>query len=153
MGIPVVFFGCAMRGGHSVISREELRELQQSVKSILGYELASEHQTQNGIIGRENQLNPTEIHDRDWEFLEIADICVFEISNPSLGVGAEIADALAMGKPVLCLYSAQIDESSVSAYIRGKEGSDFTPSDFRYMTYTDINHALSLIEKFVDDNL
>lgn len=109
-----------MRGGHDSVSREELARLPDVIEE-LGYTLMSRHQTQEGIVEQENKLDPVDIHDRDYQWLRDADVGIFEITNPSLGVGAEIADMIHEGKPILLLY--QGDEQGLSAYIRGKATS------------------------------
>lgn len=141
-----VFFGCSMRGGQAVVSREELAQFPEIIES-LGFVLASKHQTEKGVLEKENALTPVAIHDRDYDWLLASDVGVFEISNPSLGVGAEIADMLHMGKPVLCLFSG--DKDKVSAYIRGKEGSKHITTSFAAKRYASLAEAKRLIEDFV----
>ena len=111
-----VFFACSMRGRHNILSQEFLRQIADMLEEI-GLELMSKHQTQQGIIQQENRKKNILIHDRDYAWLKGCDI-IAEISNASLGVGAEISDAIHMKKPVLGLY--HISKSKISAYIRGK---------------------------------
>lgn len=115
-----IFFSCSMRGGHKKASTGELKEIVDVIENS-GFELVSKHQTDTGIIEKEREFSLREIHDRDLEWLKEADFVVAEISNPSLGVGAEVTDAVHMGKPVLCIYKKGIGKS-VSAYLRGKPG-------------------------------
>ena len=49
------------------------------------------------------------IHDRDVELLEQSDVIVAEVTQPSLGVGYELGRAVAMAKPILCLYRPQVN--------------------------------------------
>ena len=116
-----IFFGCSMRGGHSAVSREDLEMIPLFIEE-LGHELASKHQTEKGILQKENLLTKPEIHDRDYRWILDSAYGIFEISNPSLGVGSEISDMLHEGKPVLCLYKKELI-ATVSAYILGKDGS------------------------------
>ena len=44
------------------------------------------------------------IHDRDLAWLQQADVVVAEVTQPSLGVGYELGRAVALHKPVLCLF-------------------------------------------------
>uniref|UniRef100_A0A8C2Y0N5 2'-deoxynucleoside 5'-phosphate N-hydrolase 1 n=1 Tax=Capra hircus TaxID=9925 RepID=A0A8C2Y0N5_CAPHI len=44
------------------------------------------------------------IHDRDLAWLQQADVVVAEVTQPSLGVGYELGWAVALHKPVLCLF-------------------------------------------------
>lgn len=59
-----------------------------------------------------------EIFKKECELLKKSDILVAEVSEPSLGVGYEIALALEAGKKVLCLFR-QADHSTVSSMIAG----------------------------------
>lgn len=142
-----VFFGCAMRGGQEIVSREELARFPQIIEE-LGYELASKHQTQKGIIEKEDKLTKTHIHDRDYKWELESDAGVFEISNPSLGVGGEISDMIHQGKPVLCLFKMGL-EDKVSAYVQGKMGSQFVKTPFESCSYSDLEDAKSKIQKFL----
>jgi len=115
-----VFFSCSMRGGYSNVAQEELRKIPDIIEE-LGMEVISKHQTQEDFIEHESRLTDTEIHDRDYRWLQEADVIIAEITNPSLGVGAEIADAVHLGIPVLCVYKKEY-ENQISAYISGKTG-------------------------------
>lgn len=145
-----VFFGCAMRGGHNVVSREDLAKFPDIIEG-LGYQLASRHQTQAGIIGQENKLTKTHIHDRDYRWEKESDVGVFEISNPSLGVGGEISDMVHLGKPVLCLFERGL-EDSVSAYVQGMMGSQYVPTPFEFYAYQSLQDAREKIKQFVESN-
>ena len=134
-----VFFACSMRGSFDAVDQKTLQQLPVALEE-LGLELMSKHQTQEGIVEQENQTTNTFIHDRDYKWLEDCDFVVAEISNPSLGVGGEIADAANLGKPVLGVY--QLDEDKISAYIRGKlEGYD----KGRHTKYKDINEFKKIV--------
>lgn len=54
------------------------------------------------------------------ELLKKADVMVAEVTTPSLGVGYEIRDVIASGKPILCLYRPQPDRR-LSALIAGNK--------------------------------
>ncbi|MCL5410614.1 MAG: hypothetical protein M1324_02025 [Patescibacteria group bacterium] len=143
----MAFFGSSMRGGQAIVSRDELVQLKDAIRE-LGIKFVSEHQTQAGIIAKEDELSPVNIHDRDWENGQRSRIGIFEVSNPSLGVGAEISDLLHMGIPVICLYHQRIDEKAVSAYIRGKEGSMYVSAPFECCEYADTEHVRDLVREF-----
>jgi 2'-deoxynucleoside 5'-phosphate N-hydrolase len=147
----VIYFGCSMLGGCPHVSREILVEFPRIIKS-LGYQLASEHQTCPGVIEAEACLNPTYIHDRDYAWLLESHAGIFEISNPSLGVGAEISDMIRVGKPVLMLYQEEL-ESLVSAYIRGKCGSRYVKSPVVCRSYRDMAMAEDIVAEFMAGNL
>ncbi|EHB10864.1 Deoxyribonucleoside 5'-monophosphate N-glycosidase [Heterocephalus glaber] len=70
------------------------------------------------------------IHDRDMVWLQQADVVVAEVTQPSLGVGYELGRAVALNKPVLCLFRPQSGRV-LSAMIRGAEdGSRFQVWDY-----------------------
>ncbi|HDS45829.1 MAG TPA: hypothetical protein ENN68_07045 [Methanomicrobia archaeon] len=115
-----VFFSCSMRGGYSRVKQAELRKIPDMIEE-LDLELLSRHQTQANFAERESRLTNQQIHDRDYRWLEEADLVIAEITNPSLGVGAEIADAIHLKLPVLAVYKREY-EDQISAYIRGKPG-------------------------------
>ncbi len=109
-----------MRGGFKRLAQEELRKIPDIIEA-LGLVLISRHQTSENFIEDESGLTDKDIHDRDYQWLNEADVVIAEITNPSLGVGAEIADAVNLGIPVLCVYKKEY-EHQISAYIRGKAG-------------------------------
>ena len=146
----VVYFGCSMLGGYAAVSREEVARLQQRIAE-LGYRLASHHQTQPGVLEREAKLEPSLIHDRDYRWLLDSDVGVFEISNPSLGVGSEISDMIFAGKPVLMLFKHGL-EDKISSYIRGKVGSSFVPVPVECHPYKDVDEASARITAFINDH-
>ncbi len=115
-----VFFSCSMRGGFEKLAQEELRKIP-DILEAQGMAVISRHQTREKFMEDESRLTDSEIHDRDYGWLKEADIVIAEITNPSLGVGAEIADAVNLGIPVLCVYKQEY-EQQISAYVRGKAG-------------------------------
>ena len=135
-----VFFSCSMRGGYSRVKQAELREIPDIIEE-LGLELISRHQTQVNFLERESRLTEQQIHDRDYRWLEEADLVIAEITNPSLGVGAEIADAVHLKIPVLAVYKREY-ENQISAYIRGKTG-------VVCRAYSDHGELKEVIQEFV----
>jgi 8-oxo-dGTP pyrophosphatase MutT (NUDIX family) len=143
-----VYFGCSMLGGYALVSREELAGFPKLIEE-LGYRLASDHQTQPGVLEREAKLEPTLIHDRDYQWLLDSDVGVFEISNPSLGVGSEISDMIYAGKPVLMLFKEGLEER-ISAYLRGKAGSKFMSGPIQCRSYRNLQDAGARIRDFIE---
>ncbi len=115
-----VFFSCSMRGGYRRVAQAELRKIPDIIEA-LGMEVISRHQTDENFVKTESGLTDQAIHDRDYRWLQKADLVIAEITNPSLGVGAEIADAVNLGISVLAVYKREY-EGEISAYIRGKPG-------------------------------
>jgi nucleoside 2-deoxyribosyltransferase len=145
-----VFFGCSMRGGYGLLSRQELAMIPQIIEE-LGHEVTSRHQTKQGIIAEEDRLNPTDIHDRDFQWLKDSDAGIFEITNSSIGTGEEISDLVGLGKPVLCLYKKEL-ENKISAYGRGKKGSRFVHTVFDCFGYESLDDAKNRIREFLKEN-
>ncbi len=143
-----VYFGCSMLGGYANVSREDLAGFPGMIVEM-GHQVASDHQTRPGVIERESKLDPAYIHDRDYQWMLESDIGIFEISNPSLGVGGEISDMIHMGKPVLLLFKKGLEEK-VSSYIRGKIGSRFVESPVTCAAYEDQKDAGEWIRRFID---
>ena len=137
------FFACSMRGGYGAVSQETLSQIPDALEEI-GLKLMSRHQTQKGIIAQENKETTVAIHDRDYGWLEDCEFVVAEISNPSLGVGSEISDATALGRPVLGLY--QLPEDKISAYVRGK--LERYPKG-HHTQYTDLDDLKIKVREFV----
>ena len=102
------------------MAQEELRKIPDIIEE-LGMAVISRHQTSERFMEIESGLTDKAIHDRDYRWLKGADMVIAEITNPSLGVGAEIADVVNLGIPVLCVYKRDY-EHQISAYIRGKAG-------------------------------
>jgi len=112
-----IYFAGSIRGGRDLADRyHELIKLLQSHGKVY-----TEHVGDDNKISREDgNLTDREIHDRDMDWIRNADLMVAEVSVPSLGVGYEIANALRLGKPLLCLYS-QTAKHRLSAMISGSE--------------------------------
>ncbi len=142
-----VFFACSMRGGQGVVDQEYLRQIPEVLKE-LGLELVSEHQTQEGIIQKEDELTPADIHDRDYTWIKDSDVLIAEISNPSLGVGGEISDAIPFGRPVLAIY--QQAPNKVSAYARGK--LDVYDKGY-HVQYKSLDGLRDIVSGFMDEFL
>jgi 2'-deoxynucleoside 5'-phosphate N-hydrolase len=143
-----VYFGCSMLGGYTAVSREEIARLHNLIAEM-GYRLASDHQTQPGVLEREAKLEPAFIHDRDYQWLLDSEVGVFEISNPSLGVGSEISDMISADKPVLMLFKQGL-EDKISAYLRGKVGSKYVTCPIQCHGYSDLQDAGERIKAFID---
>jgi len=143
----VVYFGCSMLGGYTLVSREDIAGFPKLIQS-LGYRLASDHQLQPGVLEREAKLEPAFIHDRDYQWLLDSHVGVFEISNPSLGVGSEISDMIYAGKPILMLFKHGL-EDKISAYLRGKAGSKYVTCRVECHPYLDLEDAGAKITKFI----
>ncbi len=96
-----IYFAGSIRGGRqdAEIYRHTIAHLQ-TKGTVL-----TEHIGHQGLSPEgESTMTDQEIHDRDLEWLRLSDAVVAEVTNPSLGVGYEIAMAVGMKKKVLCLF-------------------------------------------------
>ena len=87
--------------------------------------------------------NDRYIHDRDIAWLSACDLLVAEVSVPSLGVGYELGYAVALKKPVLCLYRSDF-ERPLSAMIAGSPG-------IKTAVYSSIDEARRILEGFLKE--
>ena len=112
-----IYFAGSIRGG-----RDDADIYYQIINHLQQFgEVLTEHVGDNSIsLKGENTLDDYQIHDRDIKWLKSSDIIIAEVTNPSLGVGYEIAMALNMSKKVICLYKSQ-EGKRLSAMISGSK--------------------------------
>jgi nucleoside 2-deoxyribosyltransferase len=109
-----VFFAGSIRGGSNYSSY---------YKEILDYLMnycvvISEHLDKKTTGTQAASTADEHIYARDVGWIRESDVLVAEVTQPSVGVGYEIAYAEAHGKPVLALYCLDAD-TSISAMIFG----------------------------------
>ena len=137
-----VYFACSMRGGYQNTGLVNLKKLTDILQEA-GFDVLTTHTTEDGSIEKEKSLDTTHIYERDYRWIKECDFMVAEISNPSLGVGSEISDAITLKKPVITMFS--IDELKVSAYILGKLKKT---ENCRYSKYDNENDFIEIIKEF-----
>ena len=132
-----IYFAGSIRGGR--VDRENYLKI---IKYLQKYgEVLTEHIGDKKISDRGDVgLSEEEIYDRDIKWLTDADVVIAEVSNPSFGVGYEIAKAGTMGKRILCLYKIKKDKF-LSAMIAGS-------FDVEVRRYSKLEGALRNIDKF-----
>lgn len=112
-----IYFAGSIRGGREDLALYlEIIGYLQSKGIVLTEHIGDKDLTSSG----EAALSDREIYTRDLEWLTSADCVVAEVSTPSLGVGFEIAKAIGMQKPVICLCRKN-SERRLSAMIAGCE--------------------------------
>ena len=96
-----LYFACSITGG-----RELESVYQQIVAALLaaGHEIPTSHLAQSEVMENERVLDPRDVYERDVDWIRNCDAVIAEVSVPSHGVGYEIAFALGIGKPVLCIH-------------------------------------------------
>lgn len=115
-----IYFAASISGGRD--DQGLYRQLIDFMKS-LGHQVLTEHiGNPNLSKNGEHELSATEIRGRDINWLEKSDIVVAETTQPSLGVGYELAYAEKINKPVLILHRNH--ERHLSAMISGTHHFD-----------------------------
>lgn len=134
-----------MRGGNDNAPLYSLKQLQNALKEI-GLEVISMHQTEEGILEKEDKLSETSVYRRDRDWIKQCYLLVAEMSDASHGVGAEISHAIDDGLWVLGVYNVPAER--VSKYVRGMI-TDYRPKG-RHAQYYDINDFKRIVNEFVD---
>ena len=133
-----IYFSCSIIGGRvdEAIYTAIVDDLQAH-----GHEVVNSHLARPGVVLLEQRMDPREVYQRDVFWIKDCDVLVAEVSTPSHGVGYEIALALTLRKPVLCLYR---QSARVSKMITGNDEPTLTVA-----TYADQAGALELVRRFV----
>lgn len=134
-----VYFACSIRGGRD--DSKTYIELVEYIKlrvTVLSEIFADGKLTAQGMNKPSREIWRT---DTDW--VKKADAIIAEVTNPSLGVGYEIAFAENLRKPILALF--RIDsERKLSAMIDGAPG-------VQVCSYYELNEAKEAIDKFLNE--
>jgi len=137
-----VYFACSIRGGREDAAHYgEIVEIIKKHATVLTEIFADKTLTTNGM-----NAPSVEIWTKDMDWVRQADMLIAEVTNPSLGVGYEIANAEIMNKPVLCLYrpsegrklSAMIDGSPRSVVV---EYIDIASAEQAIVNFIKSSHA------------
>lgn len=132
-----IYFAGSIRGGRDDIALyKKIINYLESIGEVLTEHIGDDEITLEG----ETTLTNKQIYTRDLNWLSTADVVVAEVTNPSLGVGFEIAKAIDMNKKVLCLFRLQSDKK-LSAMISGC-------SDVQVEKYQTPEDAGKIIEDF-----
>jgi len=132
-----IYFACSITGG-----RELESTYQQIVAALIadGHEIPTSHLAQSEVIENERELTPHYVYERDVNWIKNCDVLIAEVSVPSHGVGYEIAFALEIGKPVLCIYETG---RKVSKMIIGNHDPALITK-----SYANLEEAISLVRAF-----
>jgi len=102
---PKIYFAGAISAGRE---RQPLYAEMVHFLETLGAEVLSAHVARADVLEHEAKLSAEEIFNRDLQFIESCDGMIAEVSRPSLGVGYEIATALSLWRPTLCLCEQEV---------------------------------------------
>jgi len=132
-----IYFACSIRGGRDdAESYAKIVEHTKTQATVLTEIFADGKLSAHGSSGTSE-----EIYAKDIAWVRQADGVIAEVTNPSLGVGYEIAKAEEWGKPVLALFRED-GSRRLSAMIDG------SPS-LEIVRYTELDEAFDAINVFV----
>jgi len=137
-----IYFAGSIRGG-----RGDARVYQSMIEYLSRFgEILTEH-VGDASLSEKGDDGPDDkfIHDRDMEWLSACDLVVAEVSVPSLGVGYELAHAVTLNKPVLCLYNSESGRT-LSAMISGSPG-------IQTARYNSFDEAKVILADFLKETL
>jgi nucleoside 2-deoxyribosyltransferase len=96
-----IYFACSITGGR------DFEPVYQAISAALlkdGHTVPTANLADPGVKALESKVSPREVYERDAAWIRECEVLVAEVSTPSHGVGYEVAYALSIGKPVLCIY-------------------------------------------------
>ena len=133
-----IYFACSITGGR------DFEPVYQAIIAALlsdGHTIPTAHLADSSVKALEAIVSPREVYERDVVWIKDCDALVAEVSTPSHGVGYEVAFALSIGKPVLCIYQAG---QPISKMLSGN-----THPRLQVNSYPDTVHAIALIRSFL----
>jgi nucleoside 2-deoxyribosyltransferase len=133
-----IYFSCSLTGGRK---DEEIYALLVEHLQDGEHEVPTAHLAHPEVMSLEQTIDPAEVFARDIDWLKSCDAVVAEVSTPSHGVGYEIAYALFLHKPVLCLYA---QDAVVSKMITGNNSRGLV-----VFSYRDHQEALEILDDFL----
>lgn len=140
-----VYFACAVAGGrdYAFIYKDFVETIKACGVEVLG-ELFADPELE-AEVGTNPELTPDKVWERDVDWLRSADALIAEVSQPSLGVGYEIALAESLKKPVLALFYKKSDRR-FSPMFQGNP-------NIQVVQYTDKEEAINAIRSFIKNAL
>lgn len=136
-----VYFACSITGGR------EFEAVYQQIVAALeadGHIIPTSHLAQAEAMEGERLLTARDVYERDVNWIRNCDALIAEVSVPSHGVGYEIAFALQIGKPTLCLSQ---QGRKVSKMITGNPDPAL-----RVMTYKTVEEAVQILLDYLSDS-
>ena len=135
--MPKIYFACSIRGGRDDAAwYADLAKHIANQAQLLSEIFADQSLTDSGMD------KPSEdIWQQDISWVKEAQAIIAEVTNPSLGVGYEIAKAEEWNKPVLALFRKN-SSRSLSAMIEG-------PPACTVVYYETLSDAQIAIDQFI----
>jgi hypothetical protein len=129
-------FACSIRGGGDTSLYQDIVD---AIKKA-GGDVLSEVFVHDAINYGGSPLPADEIYKRDTEMIHECDVVIAEVTNPSLGVGYELAYAEKLNRPILCLFN-KTSANRLSAMVEG--------NDYNTVEYTHPSEITGTVRKFM----
>jgi 2'-deoxynucleoside 5'-phosphate N-hydrolase len=133
-----VYFACSITGGR------DFEPVYQAIIAALlanGHTVPTAHLAGSGVKALEAIVSPREVYERDVAWIRDCEALVAEVSTPSHGVGYEVAYALSIGKPVLCIYQ---EDQPISKMLSGN-----SHPRIQVNPYHNTGDAIAIIRSFL----
>ena len=135
-----IYFSGSIAGGR------KYADIYQKIVDYLkqqGHDVLTEFVASPNVLEHDKSFIPQEVFERDMKWLSECDVVIAEVSNPSLGVGYEVCQALQLNKAVLCLYQTDV---FVSRIITGNTNPQLSLGEYR-----DDNEIYKYIDGFLQN--
>lgn len=140
--MKTVYFACAVAGGRDyAFVYKDVVELIKSSGARVRSELFADPELE-AATGTNPDMPPSGIYKRDVKWLSEADAFIAEATQPSLGVGYEIALAESINKPTLVLFYKKDPFLRFSPMIIGNP-------NVKTVEYTNLAEAEKAIQDFI----
>ncbi len=131
-----IYFSASVTGG-----RDDEDIYSKIVDLLLTYgDVLDKHIGYKTVFNNETQLTPKDIFDRCIKWMEACEICFAEVSNPSMGVGFELAYLDNLNKPVFCFYRNN-SPKKISPIIEGNKNFKI----FKYDKFEEVENEIARI--------
>ncbi len=136
-----IYFVCSIAGGrdYAFVYKDIVEVIKKCDVEVMG-ELFADPTLEPGL-GTDPNSTPRKIWQRDTDWLQDAEALIAEATQPSLGVGYQIARAEALNKPVLVL----VYKKSVERFSWMVSGSP----KIKTIEYTEYAEAKKAIKDFI----
>ena len=141
-----VYFACSITGGrdHAHLYQDIVSSIKDAGGDLLSELFADQSITDKQGVGMKKGMAKQDIWQWDLDWVKEADVIIAEVTQPSLGVGYEIAKAEGWKKPILALFY-EPSGKRLSAMI---EGSPRIQTAY----YSTTEQADNSILKFIEAN-
>lgn len=134
--MPKVYFACSIRGGGDT---SLYLDILNAIKKA-GGEVLSEVFVHDAINYGGSPLPEKQNYERDVQMIHDCDVMIAEVTNPSLGVGYELAYAEKLKRPILCLFNTA-STNKLSAMVAG--------NNYDTVSYTKPEQIIDTVGEFL----